>query len=827
MLHEGSAMDPTPGCESLGGTQAPSPSALALIAKSVAPVKQQYLVFREAQPAGAPAADGGGGGALPAAGAPAATEAVTTGGAAVAKKSRGQQKRERNEQKTQRVCVNHLTGSCSFGGGCRFSHDIGSYLASKPRDLPGACPFAAGGFPCPYAVACRWATTHSDASGDAARAAAEQPQQQQGEQGDGGGGGGGDSGGGTAPPPGVSAELLAASASCAPLPALRSLERPLNTLSKEVQQALWKGRYDFGRADGVLAALGVTPGPGRGRGRGGGGGRGGGHEQGRGRQAQGGRGGQQQQPEAAAAGADAPEAKRAKVEGAPAEGAVGGGGGGGAVSLDDLYGLPAPAPAASEVAAAPGGGQQPGGGGGGAAENVGGGAAVSAAARQAEYVETRLPAREKPRLDLAGKTYLAPLTTVGNLPFRRLCKGLGCEVTCGEMALATNLLQGQSSEWALLKRHPCEDIFGVQVCGGYPDAMARLCQVVSDEAAVDFVDLNCGCPIDLICSRQARARASGGAGFEGGMAARTRCAGHQRGPAGAGSALLTKPRRFEEVVRAAVGALDVPLIVKMRKGYNDGADVAHDLIPQIASWGAAAVTLHGRTRQQRYSREADWEYIQRCAGVAAGTGLPLIGNGDVMSYEEWAAHLSTSGVTTCMLGRGPLIKPWVFTEITERRVWDISAGERLDLMKTFVSHGLEHWGADARGVEATRRFLLEWLSFAHRYVPVGLLEVAPQRMGWRPPSFAGRSDLETLLGSEAAGDWVRISEMLLGPAPPGFTFAPKHKSNAYLLSAVDAAQLARGAPPGGAGGGGGGGGGGGVGAGGGGDGEDEGEEENG
>lgn len=97
------------------------------------------------------------------------------------------------------------------------------------------------------------------------------------------------------------------------------------------------------------------------------------------------------------------------------------------------------------------------------------------------------------------------------------------------------------------------------------------------------------------------------------------------------------------------------------KGYNDGADVAHELIPQIAQWGAAAITLHGRTRQQRYSRQADWDYIERCAGVAAGVGLPLVGNGDIMSYQDWAQHMAGGDVTTCMLGRGALIKPWIFT----------------------------------------------------------------------------------------------------------------------------------------------------------------------
>ena len=78
-----------------------------------------------------------------------------------------------------------------------------------------------------------------------------------------------------------------------------------------------------------------------------------------------------------------------------------------------------------------------------------------------------------------------------------------------------------------------------------------------------------------------------------------------------------------------------------------------------------------------------------------------------------------------------------------------------------------------------RRFLLEWLSFLHRYIPAPLLEVTPQRLHWRAPAYVGRNELETLLSSEEGADWVRISALLLGPPPPGFTFTPKHKSNSY------------------------------------------------
>ena len=102
------------------------------------------------------------------------------------------------------------------------------------------------------------------------------------------------------------------------------------------------------------------------------------------------------------------------------------------------------------------------------------------------------------------------------------------------------------------------------------------------------------------------------------------------------------------------------------------------------------------------------------------------------------------------------------------------------MLRTFTSYGLEYWGSDNRGVDTTRRFLLELLSFTHRYVPVGLLEVLPQRFNARPPAYVGRDDMETLMASPLAQDWVKISEMLLGPVRPGFVFIPKHQSNSFV-----------------------------------------------
>ncbi|KAM4549534.1 tRNA-dihydrouridine(47) synthase [NAD(P)(+)]-like isoform 2-T2 [Fundulus diaphanus] len=353
---------------------------------------------------------------------------------------------------------------------------------------------------------------------------------------------------------------------------------------------------------------------------------------------------------------------------------------------------------------------------------------------------------EKKTVDFRDKLYLAPLTTCGNLPFRRVCKRFGADITCGEMAMCTNLLQGHQSEWALLKRHESEDLFGVQVEGCFPDTMTRCAELINSHTDVDFVDINSGCPIDLVYKK------------------------------GGGCGLMTRTRKFEQIIKGMNYVLDVPLTVKIRTGVQEKSNIAHKLIGEMKNWGVSMITLHGRSREQRYTKLADWDYISTCSKAASP--VPLFGNGDILSYED-AMKARETGVSGVMIARGALIKPWIFTEIKESRHWDISSSERLDILKDFTNFGLEHWGSDTRGVEKTRSFMLEWLSFMCRYIPVGLLERVPQKINERPPYYMGRNYLESLMASQYVEDWIRISEMLLGPVPKNFNFLPKHKANSY------------------------------------------------
>ncbi|KAJ3851105.1 zinc finger dihydrouridine synthase [Lentinula lateritia] len=374
---------------------------------------------------------------------------------------------------------------------------------------------------------------------------------------------------------------------------------------------------------------------------------------------------------------------------------------------------------------------------------------------------------EKNRLDWKGKTYLAPLTTVGNLPFRRLCVSYGVDITCGEMGLSTSFLSGSKEEWSLVRRHPSEHTFGVQIAGNKPNTLVPTAEVLAKECGsqggIDFVDVNCGCPIDLVFKT------------------------------GSGSALLDAPGKLGKALIGMNKALgSIPVTIKLRTGVKDGRNTAEKLMTRAvggggeSGWGVGCITLHGRTRQQRYTKLADWEYIRQCVDAVRAREadedlppIPIFGNGDCFSSHDYHSAVERYHVDGVMVGRGALIKPWIFTEIKERREWDISSRERLEGIRKLAEFGLSHFGTDTSGINTTRRYLCEALSFQYRYVPIGLLEVLPAKINDRAPRFRGRDELENLLASPNSADWVKLSEMFLGPAPEAFVFVPKHKSNAY------------------------------------------------
>jgi tRNA-dihydrouridine synthase 3 len=279
---------------------------------------------------------------------------------------------------------------------------------------------------------------------------------------------------------------------------------------------------------------------------------------------------------------------------------------------------------------------------------------------------------------------LAPLTVGGNLPFRRLCTELGAEVTVGEMAVARKLLSGSPSEFALLRSHPEEKLFGVQLADRDPESLGEAAALAESRGA-RFVDLNCGCPIHEITRR------------------------------GLGSSLLRKPAKIGRLVEAMKRAVTVPVTVKVRSGWKEGRENVHEVARICEESGADAITIHGRTREQRYNRAADWDLVGR---VAAERGVPVIGNGDILTAYEARERMTRSGVRSAMLARGALIKPWLFREVRSGQTWEPTAEERLDILWRFVELLRDHFGVDERGVKRAMRFLPWHLGFFCRYRPL-------------------------------------------------------------------------------------------------------------
>ncbi|ODM97729.1 tRNA-dihydrouridine(47) synthase [NAD(P)(+)]-like [Orchesella cincta] len=359
--------------------------------------------------------------------------------------------------------------------------------------------------------------------------------------------------------------------------------------------------------------------------------------------------------------------------------------------------------------------------------------------------------KEMKKIDWNDKLYLSPLTTVGNLPFRRLCVEFGADITCSEMSLATSLLQGNAHEFALHRRHPSEKIWGVQLCSNNGFIAGKAAHLLAEcGIEYDFVDLNMGCPIDSIYRQ------------------------------GAGSGLMNRFNKFNAMVRSMVSVLGgqgKPFTVKMRKGVHMDKNIADKFILYCRNAGVSLVTLHGRSREQRYLKTADWNYITDM--VKMGSPMPVYGNGDILSWEEYNERKALSNAPGVMIGRGALIKPWIFQEIKEQRHIDMTSTHRMEILQKFVNYGLDHWGSDSQGVTTTRRFFLEFQSFFHRYIPYGILEDPPQKVNQRPPRYVGRDEMETLLCSGNAADWIKLSEIFLGSVPSDFVFVPKHKASSW------------------------------------------------
>ena len=234
-------------------------------------------------------------------------------------------------------------------------------------------------------------------------------------------------------------------------------------------------------------------------------------------------------------------------------------------------------------------------------------------------------------VELENPYILAPMAGVTDLPFRLLCKEQGAGLLCMEMVSAKAIQYNNKNTKALLEIHPEELPVSLQLFGSDPDVISEIAKRI-EELPFSILDINMGCPVPKIVKN------------------------------GEGSALMKNPKLVYEIVRKTARAIQKPVTVKIRKGFDDTCINAVEIAKIIEDAGGKAVVVHGRTREQYYSGKADWDIIRQ---VKEAVSIPVIGNGDVVSGESAIAIQKETGCDGVMIGRGAQGNPWIFSELLE------------------------------------------------------------------------------------------------------------------------------------------------------------------
>lgn len=337
-----------------------------------------------------------------------------------------------------------------------------------------------------------------------------------------------------------------------------------------------------------------------------------------------------------------------------------------------------------------------------------------------------------------GRLIMAPMTRGTDLPYRRLLGEWGAEVVVGEMAYAHKVVKRDRAESALVRRHPSERVFGVQLAGKVPETMAEAARIAEDGGA-DFLDVNLGCPIDEATRR------------------------------GFGAALLRRASRVAAIVEAMKRAVSVPVTIKLRLGWSSEKPTYLKIARAAVDAGVDAIALHARSRAQRYRRPADWSHVR---ALVESVDVPVIGNGDLFGWRDARRRLDETGCAAVMIGRWALSKPWVFREWNDRADIEMDADARLAVLERYVELCRELLGDDDRGRTRVRRFLTFHQDFFARYRRGGREDAVndddPRNWGLAPDgeleSWLCRVDTE---GVDALADWLVDGASPSPPPPPG------------------------------------------------------------
>lgn len=264
-------------------------------------------------------------------------------------------------------------------------------------------------------------------------------------------------------------------------------------------------------------------------------------------------------------------------------------------------------------------------------------------------------------LTIDATAVLAPMAGVSDLAFRKLVRELGCGMAYTEFISADGLVRGGHNHGSLrlLRTEPDERPLGVQLFGSDPAVIAEASRIAWEQTKCDVLDLNMGCWVPKVIRR------------------------------GAGAALLRDPKRVEEIVKAVVAAVPIPVTAKIRAGFCADQVNALEVSKAIEQGGASAVTLHARVRTQAHSGDPMWELIGE---LKQSVSIPVMGNGGVLNARDAIAMRAQTGCDAVMIGRAALSQPWIFKQVKQLEAglapWVPTGAERLDIVRRHLEYAV-------------------------------------------------------------------------------------------------------------------------------------------